>query len=103
MLQLLGDNAVPFKVTLFAPFTLELPKLVPVMVNAVPAAPEAGDSPVIFGGTAILAPLLTWPATFTNTEPLTTEFGMLTVMLVSLQLEAVATATAVPIMIWLLP
>jgi hypothetical protein len=51
VLQLLGDSVVPFKVILFAPFTLELPKLVPVMVNAVPAGPEAGDNSVIFGGT----------------------------------------------------
>lgn len=66
------------------------------MVNVVPEGPEDGDRPVIFGGTAIVAPLLACPPTTTNREPLTAELGIFAVILVSLQLVTNASAPAVP-------
>jgi hypothetical protein len=103
VLQLVGDNAAPFKVTVLAPW--ELPKLEPLMVRAVPTGPDEGDRLVMFGGTVNVIPLLLWPATVTITGPVVAEAGTFTVILVLLQLVAVATpplnVTWLPV--WLAP
>ncbi len=57
VVQLLGVNVVPFRVTVFVPCVG--PKLVPVMDNEEPMAPDVGDKLVMLGGTVKVMPLLT--------------------------------------------
>jgi len=63
------------------------PKFVPVMATEDPAAPAAGASDVIAGGTRTvkLAELLAMPPTVTTTGPLVAPAGTGTTMLVGLQ------------------
>ena len=67
------------------------PKFVPVMVTAVPTAPEAGDRLVMLGiGTTVkFTPVLGTPLTVTTTLPDVAPLGTLIVMLVALQEVAV--------------
>ena len=93
-LQLVGVADVPLKLTV--PVPCVAPKLVPVIVTGVPAAPDVGLKPVIVGGgitvkeTPLLVPLLV----VTTKGPLVAPLGMNVTMLASLQL---ATPNAVPL------
>jgi len=93
-LQLVGVAAVPLNVTELA--ACVLPKLVPVMVTAVPTAAEAGLRLEMLGvGRTVNAePLLATPPAFTTTLPLAAPAGTGTAILVALQLVGVA---AVPL------
>ena len=51
-LQLVGVVLVPFNLTVLVPTVA--PKLLPVMVRLVPTPPEAGDTPVMTGGSVIV-------------------------------------------------
>src|SRR5208337_358295 len=82
-----------------------LMKFVPVRVTgtAAPCAPLLGLTPVSVGTDAVTVnatPLLATPPTFTTTFPLVAPLGTVTVMLVALQLVAVA---AVPLNVTVLP
>jgi hypothetical protein len=70
--------------------------LLPVIVTDAPTGPEIGLRVLIagFGRTVKLTPLLATPPTFTITLPVVAPLGTLAVMLVALQLVAVA---AVPL------
>jgi hypothetical protein len=70
----------------------EDPKFVPVIVTAVPTAPEVGDRFVIVGAdvTVKLTPLLATPPTVTTTFPVVAPAGTDVTMLVALQLVVVA-------------
>jgi hypothetical protein len=83
LLQLVTDAAVPLKVTVPG---LD-PKLLPVMLTAVPTDPAVGDTPVIEGGTVTVkvTPLLASPFAVTTTLPVVAPLGTVTPMLVSLQ------------------
>jgi len=85
--------------TLLAPWVT--PKLEPVTVTAVPAAPEPGAKPVMTGGgkTENSNPLLATPDTDTTTLPLVAPARTIAEMLVALQL---ATAAGVPLKVTLL-
>jgi hypothetical protein len=78
---------IPLKATVLAPWLA--PKLLPVMVTAVPTGPEVGDRLDMLGGTVTVngAPLLARPPTVTTTFPLVAPLGTATVMLPALQLE----------------
>jgi len=65
------------------------PKLVPVMVTAVPTGPEAGDRLAMPGVTVKFEPLLAAVPTVTTTLPVVAPLGTFTTMLVALQLVAV--------------
>jgi len=93
-LQLVGVAAVPLKVTVLVPCVA--PKLDPVIVSEVPAAPEVGFRLVMLGGgmTVKVVPLLATPPTVTTTFPVVAPVGTGTAMLVALQLVGVA---AVPL------
>jgi hypothetical protein len=110
MLVALQADAVPAeappKVTVLVPWLA--PKPVPVMVNAVPIAPEGALKPLMFGGvtTVKLTTLLERAPTVTTTLPVTAPAGTVTPMLVGLQLENVVAAvppnvTELPV--WLPP
>jgi hypothetical protein len=92
-LQLVTLAVVPLK--LAVPDPCVDPKFVPVIVTAAPTAPVVIDRLVMLGaGTTVkLSPLLFTPV-FTTTFPLVAPLGTVTVMLVALQLVAVA---AVPL------
>jgi hypothetical protein len=64
-LQLVTAAATPLNVTVLVPWID--PKLLPVIVTAVFAGPEAGDRVVIQGVTVKLTPLLASPPTVTTT------------------------------------
>ncbi len=89
-LQLDTVAVVPLNFTVPLPW-LE-PKLVPVMTTVAPTAPVVTDRLVILGAetTVKLEPLLFVPPTFTTTLPVVAPLGTVTVMLVALQLVAVA-------------
>ena len=84
---------MPLKVT--APFPCVLPKLLPVIVTAVPTEPEAGVAVVIAGGGTIVnaVPLLDAPLTVTTIFPLLPPVGITAVMLDEFQ---AVTDAAVP-------
>jgi hypothetical protein len=87
-LQLLTAAGVPLNVT--CPLA---PKLVPLIVTAVPTAPEVGFRLLIEGAAAVtvkVTPLLATPLTVTTTLPVVAPPGTVTVMLVALQLLTVA-------------
>ena len=96
-LQFVVLAAVPLKVTL--PL---VPKLVPVIVTAVPTVPEPGLRPVIDGAedpvTVKLTPLLATPLTVTTTLPVVAPTGTVALIEVSLQLVV---AAAVPLKVTL--
>jgi hypothetical protein len=83
--------AVPLNVTV-----PEDPKFRPVIVTAVPTAPEVGDKLVMLGAgdTVKLTPLLATPPTVTTTFPVVAPDGTDVAMLVAVQLVVVA---AVPL------
>ena len=83
--QLVVVAGVPLNVTV-----PEDPKLVPVIVTAVPTGPEVVDRLVIFGDTAKVIPLLATPPTVTTTFPVVAPAGTDVAMLVEVQLVVVA-------------
>jgi len=89
-LQLVGEADVPLKVTVLVP--CDAPKLVPVIVMAVPTAPDVGERLVMLGGTITVnaAGLLAMPPTVTTTLPVVAPLGTGTAMLEALQLVGVA-------------
>ena len=105
LLQLVGVAAVPLNVTVLLPCVA--PKFAPVMVTAVPTAPEAGVKLVMFGTeiTVKLAPLLAAPPTVTTTLPVVAAAGTGATMLVLLQLagEAAVPLNVTVLLPWLDP
>jgi len=83
---------VPLKVTVPA----VVPKLLPLIATAVPAAPVRGATELTTGGgtTVNVTPLLATPFAVTTTDPVVAPVGTETTIEVSLQLETVA---AVPL------
>ncbi len=98
-LQLVTVAAVPLNVTVLVPCVD--PKFAPVIVTAVPAGPELGDTLVMLGvvDTVKLTPLLATPPTVTTTFPVVAPAGTGVARLVALQLVTVA---AVPLNVTLL-
>jgi uncharacterized membrane protein (DUF441 family) len=97
---------VPLAVTVLVPWLA--PKSPPVMVKNVPTAPEEGDKLVMLGGTVTMnvTPLLATPPTVTTTSPVVAPLGTVTVMPVSLQLEAVPLLVPLKVTVlvpWLAP
>src|SRR5437667_423289 len=87
-LQLVVVAVVPLKVTVPV-----VPKVVPVMVTAVPTGPVVGFRLVMAGAdevTVKLTPLLAIPPTVTTTFPVVAPLGTDATMLVALQLVVVA-------------
>src|SRR5438034_11029955 len=86
-LQLVVVAVVPLNFT----FPVD-PKFVPVIVTAVPTAPEVGDRLVMLGAdvTVKLTPLLATPPTVLPSFPTRRSSGLDVVMLVALQLVVVA-------------
>lgn len=90
-LQLVAVAVSPLNFTALAPW-LE-PKFAPVMVTDAPTAPEVGLNPLMLGAgvlTEKLTPLLATPPTVTTTLPVVAPVGTEAMMLVALQLVAVA-------------
>src|SRR5262245_37633698 len=81
--HVVGVATTPLNVTLLVPCVA--PKLVPVIVTAVPIGPLVGDKLVIVGGTVTVKgmPLLTSPPTVTTTFPVVAPTGTGTMMLVA--------------------
>ena len=92
--QVVGVAAVPLNVTVLVPCVA--PKLVPVIVTAVPTGPLVGDRLVSVGATVTVkvSALLARPPTVTTTLPVVAPVGTGTTMLVADQLVGVA---AVPL------
>ncbi|HTV60667.1 MAG TPA: hypothetical protein VMJ93_17470 [Verrucomicrobiae bacterium] len=88
LVQLVGVAVVPLNLTVLLPWVD--PKVVPVIVIAVPTVPEVGDRPIIFGMTVKLLPLLDTPKTLTTTLPVVASEGTGTTMLVEPQVVGVA-------------
>jgi hypothetical protein len=82
-----------------APVPCAAPKPEPEMAICTPAAPDAGDRPVMTGGTVKFHPAEAAPATVTTRFPEVAPDGTVTAMLVALQLVAVA---AVPLKVTVL-
>src|SRR3989454_351287 len=94
-LQLVGAAAVPLNVTVLVPCVA--PKFAPALVTDVPTNPDVGFKLVMLGAgtvTVKLTALLATPPTVTTTLPVAAPAGTDAVMLVALQLVAVA---AVPL------
>lgn len=74
------------------------PKFVPVIVTAVPAVPEFGETVVILGALTIVyaLPLLATPEIVTTTLPLVVPVGTVVVSAVGVQFAAVTVAVLVP-------
>jgi hypothetical protein len=85
-----GVAVVPLNLTVLLPWVA--PKFVPVMVTDVPAGPEVGERLVMLGAatTVKLFPLLATPDTVTTTFPVVAPAGTVAVILLALQLVAVA-------------
>ena len=92
--QLVGVAAVPLNLTVLVPCVA--PKLVPVIVTAVPTGPLVGVRLVSVGATVTVyvSALLARPPTVTTTLPVVAPAGTGTTMLVADQLVGVA---AVPL------
>src|SRR5690242_4561374 len=93
LLQLVAVPALaPLKVTV--PVPCDAPKFAPVIVTAVPIAPEVGLSMEMLGadaaGTVKVTPLLVTLLTVTVTLPVVAPLGTVTEMLVLLQLVTIA-------------
>jgi hypothetical protein len=88
--QLVTVAVVPLKDT--NPVPCVEPKLVPVMVTAVPTAPEVTDSLVMLGAatTVNFTPLLATPLVLTTTLPVVAPVGTVVTIEVALQLDTVA-------------
>ncbi len=96
VLQLVGvGTGVPLKVTVPGVAV----KFNPVMVAAVPTAPEVGERLLMLGATLKVTPLLANPPTVTTTAPVVAPDGTGATMLVALQLLGVA---AVPLKVTVL-
>src|SRR5256712_299191 len=94
-LQLVAVAAVPLNLTVLDPCVA--PKFAPAIVTEVPTNPDVGFKLVMLGAgtvTAKFTPLLATPPTVTTTFPVAAPAGTDAVMLVALQLVAVA---AVPL------
>src|SRR6266853_3070703 len=90
-LQLVGVAAIPLNFTVLVPCVA--PKFAPLIVTDVPITPDVGFKLEILGAgtvTVKLTPLLATPPTVTTTFPLVAPVGTAAVMLVALQLVAVA-------------
>jgi hypothetical protein len=89
-LQVVTVAAVPLNATVPVPWGE--PKLVPVMVTAVPTGPDVTDKLVMLGAatTVKLTPLLAWLDTVTTTFPVVAPLGTGTTILDALQLVGVA-------------
>jgi hypothetical protein len=83
--QLVVVAGVPLNVTV-----PEDPKLVPVIVTAVPTGPEVGDRLVMPGVTVKATPLLATPLSVTTTFPVVAPVGTDVAMLDEVQLVVVA-------------
>jgi len=88
--QLVTVAGVPLKLTV--PVPCVEPKLVPVMVTAVPTAPDVGDNFVMLGAatTVNFTPLLATPLVLTTTLPVVAPVGTVATIEVALQLVIVA-------------
>lgn len=88
--QLVGVAVVPLNLIVLLPWVV--PKFVPVTVMEVPTGPEVCDRLVIegVGKTVKFTPLLFTPLACTSTLPVVAADGTVTLMLVELQLDAVA-------------
>jgi hypothetical protein len=73
LLQLVGGAGVLLNVTVLLPCVA--PKFVPVMVTAIPAAPEVGKRLLMAGVTVKFSALLAVPPTVTTTLPVLAPFG----------------------------
>jgi len=91
-LQLVTVAVVPLNFTVLEPW-LD-PNVVPVIVTEAPTAPEVRERLVMFGTTVKLTPLLVLLETVTTTFPVVAPVGTVAMILVALQLVAVA---AVPL------
>lgn len=93
--QIVGFAVVPLNVTVLPP--CGEPKPAPVILTEVPTAPEVGLKFVIAGPgmTVKLTPLLERPPAVTTTLPVVAPFGMVTSILVGVQL--IAPVTGVPL------
>jgi hypothetical protein len=92
-----GVAVVPLNRTVLVPCVA--PKFTPPIVTGVPAAPDAGESEVMLGGTVKVTPLLGSPLTVTTTGPVAAPAGTGTRMLAALQLVGTA---AVPLKVTVL-
>ena len=90
--QLVGVAVMPLNFKVLEPCVA--PKLVPPIVTTLPGSPEFGERLVICGVIVKERLLLATPPTLTTTGPLVAPLGTNAVMLVGLQLLAVA---AVPL------
>ena len=100
VLQLVGDAAVPLKVTMLVPWVA--PKLAPVIVTLAPTNPDAGLRLVMLGAgtlTAKLTPLLGAPPTVTRMLPVVAPVGTDTAIVDVLQFVGDA---AVPLKVMVL-
>jgi hypothetical protein len=90
-LQLAGVADVPLKLTVLVPWVV--PKLVPVIVTAVPTGPALGEIVLTDGGarTVKLTPLPAAPFAVTTTFPVVAPLGTGITICVSLQLVGAAT------------
>jgi hypothetical protein len=89
--QLVAVAVVPLNFTVLVPCVA--PKFVPVIVTAAPTKPVVGFKLVMLGPDAVtvkVMPLLATPPTVTTTFPVVAPAGTCVVMLVALQLVAVA-------------
>jgi hypothetical protein len=99
-LQLVGDAAVPLKVTVLVPCAA--PKFVPAIVTLAPTNPDIGLRLVMLGAATVtvkITPLLATPSTVTTTLPVVAPAGTGTATLVALQLVGDA---AVPLKVTVL-
>ena len=87
-LHAVGVPVVPLNVTVLVPCVT--PKLVPLSVTGVPAAPLVGFMLLRFGVTLKFTPLLATPPTVTTTLPAEAPAGTDAVMLVALQVVGTA-------------
>jgi hypothetical protein len=89
-LQLITEAVALPNVTALVPWVA--PKYIPVIVTGVPATPDTGLTPLIFGAddTVKLEPLLATPPTVTTMLPVVAPAGTCTDIPLSLQLPGVA-------------
>jgi len=88
-LQLVGVVVTPLNLTVLLP--CEPPKFWPDIVIDAPTGPDAGESPVMLGGTTTVnvTPLLAKPPTVTTTDPVVAPDGTGAWILAPLQLVGV--------------
>jgi hypothetical protein len=90
VLHAVGTPEAPLNVTVLVPWLA--PKFVPAIVTALPTGPDVALKLVMLGvaKTVKLTPLLATPPAVTTTLPVLAPVGTVTVILVALQLVAVA-------------